>query len=88
GDEFANNDKFQLHFTNLFNQHIGEQFASFINVELLEIDSKYILRVDCFRSDVPIFLKTSEKEEFFIRISAATQELQGSKLMGYIQKNF
>jgi hypothetical protein len=87
-DDFVNEDKFQLHFTNLFNQHIGEQFATSIQSEIIDIDDKQILRIDCFRSEVPVFLKSSGKEEFFIRVGAATQELQGSKLMEYIGKNF
>ncbi|XLQ19672.1 MAG: helix-turn-helix domain-containing protein [Candidatus Moraniibacteriota bacterium] len=87
-DNFINNDKFQLHFTNLFNQHIGEQFASSIQSEVVNIDDKQVFRIDCFSSDVPVFLKEGQKEEFFIRAGAATQELQGSKLMEYIGKNF
>ncbi len=87
-DEFANNDKFQLHFTNIFNQHIGEQFSSSISTELVDIEDKYIFRIDCFRSKSPVFLRSGEKEEFFIRIGAATQELHGSKLVKYISKNF
>ncbi|MEA3322915.1 MAG: ATP-binding protein [Patescibacteria group bacterium] len=87
-DEFANNDKFQLHFTNIFNQHIGEQFSSSISTELINIEDKYIFRVDCFRSKTPVFLRSGEKEEFYIRMGAATQELRGSKLVKYISKNF
>ncbi len=87
-DNFANNDKFQLHFTNLFNQHVGEQFTSSIQSEIINIDDRQVFRIDCFSSDVPVFLREGQKEEFFIRAGAATQKLYGSKLMEYIQKNF
>lgn len=87
-DAFANNDKFQLHFTNIFNQHIGEQFSSSISAELINIKEEYIFRIDCFRSKTPVFLRAGEKEEFFIRVGATTQELHGSKLVKYISKNF
>ncbi len=87
-DNFTNNDKFQLHFTNIFNKHIGEHFASSLQTEIITINNKQVFRIDCFRSEVPVFLKVGEKEEFFIRVGAATQELQGSKLMEYIRKNF
>lgn len=87
-DNFANNDKFQLHFTNLFNQHLGEQFTSSIQSEIIRIEDKQVFRIDCFSSEVPVFLKQGQKEEFFIRAGAATQELQGSKLMEYIIKHF
>jgi hypothetical protein len=87
-DEFKNFDKFQLHFTNIFNKYIGEHFAQLVQSQKVIIDKKQILRVDCFRSEAPVFLKDGQKEEFFIRVGAATQEIQGSKLLEYIQKNF
>jgi hypothetical protein len=87
-DEFKNFDKFQLHFTNIFNKYIGEHFAQLVQPQKVMIDKKQILRVDCFRSETPVFLKDGQKEEFFIRVGAATQEMQGSKLLEYIQKNF
>jgi hypothetical protein len=87
-DQFANNDKFQLHFSNLFKQQIGEQFSSLIQTEIIEIEDKFIYRIDCFRSQSPVFLNDNGQEEFFIRLGAATQELQGSKLIEYIKKNF
>jgi len=87
-DKFANNDKFQLHFTNLCNRHMGEQFATLIQSEVITIGEKQIFRADCFCSSAPVFLRIGEKEEFFVRVGAATQELQGRTLMEYIQKNF
>jgi len=65
-DNFQTNDKLNLHFTNLLKNTIGNQYLPLINFELVKIDGKHVLRIDCKKSDRPVFLKVDE-EEFFIR---------------------
>lgn len=87
-DNFQNNDKFNQHFTNMFGRNIGNEFLPYIKAELVKVKEKFILKVDCNPGDKPVFLKEDGKEEFYIRSSAATIEISGSKLIDYINSRF
>ncbi|WP_407282606.1 ATP-binding protein [Methanolobus sp. WCC1] len=87
-DNFQNNDKFNLHFTNMFGRDIGNEFLPYINAELVNVQDKFVLRVDCSPSDNPVFLKEDATEIFYIRSSAATIEISGRKLLEYINSRF
>ncbi|MBL7053569.1 MAG: ATP-binding protein [Candidatus Portnoybacteria bacterium] len=87
-DHFQSNDKFNLHFTNLIKDHIGNEFLPYMNFELVLIEEKNILKVNCKKSEKPVFLKSHKLEEFYIRIGAATVQIFGSKLIDYIRNNF
>ena len=58
------------------------------NFELVQINDKHILKIDCMKSKKPVFLKFHKEEEFYIRIGAATIQATGSKLVNYINNNF
>jgi hypothetical protein len=87
-DNFQNNDKFNRHFTNMFGRDIGNEFLPYIKAELVKVKEKFVLKVDCNPSDKPVFLKEAGEEEFYIRSSAATIEISGSKLIDYINSRF
>jgi len=87
-DNFQNNDKFNQHFTNMFGRDIGNEFLPYIKAELVKVKGMFVLKVDCKPSDKPVFLKDDGKEEFYIRSSAATIEISGSKLIEYINSRF
>jgi len=87
-DHFQSNDKFNLHFTNLIKEYIGNEFLPFLHFELVLIENKNILKIDCMKSNKPVFLKFRKEEEFYIRIGAATVQIMGSKLVNYINNNF
>ena len=87
-DHFINNDKFNLHFTNLVKEHIGNEFLPYLNSELILIEEKNILKVDCLKSEKPVFLRFNKSEEFYMRIGAATVQITGSKLINYINNQF
>jgi len=87
-DNFQSNDKFALHFTNLLKEKLGNQFLPYINSEFILIEGKNILKVECAKSDMPVFLKNNKIEEFYIRAGPATIQLTGSKLVDYIRNNF
>jgi hypothetical protein len=87
-DNFANKDKFNLHFTNLIKQYIGKKYFSFLNFELVRIENKDILKVDCLKSNKPVFLKFGENEEFYIRTGNQTIQISGSGLVEYIVERF
>ncbi len=87
-DSFFNNDRFLLHFTNLIKEHIGNQCIPYLTSELITINNKKILKVDCLKSRKPVFLKIGKNENFYIRIGPASVHLTGSRLVDYIRSNF
>ena len=87
-DNFQNNDKFNLHFTNLIKEYVGNEFLPYLHFELVLVENKNILKVDCMKSDKPVFLKFNKEEEFYIRVGSATVQITGSKLVNYIKNNF
>ncbi len=86
GDKFKNEDKFLLHFDNLIKQHIGLQFASYINAEIRTLGQQQIFLVACDRCPEPVYLKIAEAEDFFIRMGPSTRSLPGSRVMGYLKE--
>ncbi|MEK6873016.1 MAG: ATP-binding protein [Nanoarchaeota archaeon] len=87
-DNFQSNDKFNLHFTNLIKEYVGNEFLPYLHFELILVENKNILNVDCMKSDKPVFLKFNKEEEFYIRVGSATVQITGSKLVNYINNNF
>jgi hypothetical protein len=85
-DKFANEDKFQLHFNNLINQHLGAQNAGLIKSAIRSVGTARILVVDCAPSRSPVFLKDGENEAFFVRVGPASRQLPISKVLEYMQK--
>lgn len=85
-DQFPNEDKYLLHFNNLFKQHIGLELSRLIKFKLITIRSKQVFFIECFPSKEPVFLKKSdEKEEFFIRVGSANRALSMSKMLKYLE---
>jgi hypothetical protein len=87
-DNFQSNDKFCLHFTNLIKGKIGNPFLPYIHSELVMLENKNILKVECEKSQRPVFLKNEEDEDFYIRAGPASVLISGTKLIGYINNNF
>ena len=87
-DHFQSKDKFNLHFTNLIKEYVGNEYLPYLHFELVSINEKNILKIDCMKSNKPVFLRFYKEEEFYIRIGAATVQITGSKLVNYINNSF
>lgn len=87
-DCFENNDRFNRHFTNLIKERIGNEFLPYMNFELIQVENKSVLRIECIKSDRPVFLKYDSNEEFYIRVGASSLLLFGSKILDYIKNKF
>ena len=87
-DQFANEDKYLLHFANLVNDRIGKHYADNIHWELKSIGEKKILRVDCKPCPTPVVLKEGGGEEFYIRNGPSTILLSTSEVLDYSRKHF
>ena len=82
---YKSNDAFLLHFKNQLKQRIGEQNYPFINQHLVELGRAYVLMVDCKPATSPCYL---DGKEFYVRTNPATDKLEGSKLVEYVQNHF
>jgi len=83
-DNFDNQDKYLLHVNNRIQQHIGLEHAGFIGYQLVPVDSKKVLFIECQPSPSPIFLKISKEEEFYIRIGPGSRRLSTSEVVAYV----
>lgn len=83
-DNFANDDKSLLHIQNLIKQHIGLEFSAYINFDIRTLKTKKILIIECLPANLPVFLKTTDKEQFFVRSGPSSLELPISKALKYI----
>ena len=77
-------DKLLLHIKNLIKSNIGLQFIYLINIEIMEIENKKIIRISCNKSSSPVLVK----KDFFLRCGPSTEKLEGKELLEYINKRF
>lgn len=88
-DGFTNLDKFYQHYTNLVQNHIGNQYLPLVKSGLIQMDEeKTILKVDCLKSQKPVFLQMNNEDYFFVRIGPASVKLGDKKLLEYVHKKF
>lgn len=88
-DHFPNDDKFLLHFGNLFNDKIGRQFTKYIDYEMIHINGKSVMKVICHRSAQPVFLKSNQRQdEFYVRHGPSSVELSMSEFNTYAKDRF
>lgn len=87
-DGFPDNDSLNLHFTSLIKECIGTEYLPFIQHELIPIDGKHILKIECEPSNKHVFLQANGTEEFFVRNGPSTVRLEGSALVDYVNHKF
>lgn len=85
-DFFENNDNYLKHSHNIIRDQIGEQFFPLIDYKIVLVENKKVLKVDCKKSKIPVYL--GKDEEFYIRSNPATDELTGKRLVEYIKIHF
>jgi hypothetical protein len=80
----GNEDKYLLHFKNKIDSHIDIKFADSIDYEIIGLDGKKILLVECLQSDKPCWIK----KDFYVRTGPSTVKLEGPELYEYIENHF
>ena len=83
-DKFDNDDKYLLHVNNRIQQHIGLEHAGYIEYQLVPVDDKKVLLIECQPSPSPVFLKISKEEEFYIRVGPGSRRLSTSEVVAYV----
>ncbi len=85
---FESRDKMMLHLNNLIKSQIGGEFLPFITYRAHTVDGKTVIRVDCGRSDSPVFLREGKTETFFVRSGPSSIDLHGTDMLAYANHNF
>jgi hypothetical protein len=85
-DDFANEDKCRLHLKNLVNQHIGAEHSPRVRFLLGHVDDRCVVAVQCERSNDPVFLKSGNQEQFFIRSGPSSVELTPREVLEYVAR--
>jgi DNA-binding response OmpR family regulator len=83
-DQFANEDKYLLHVNNRIKQHIGLEYAGFIRYQLVPVDQKQVLMIECQPSPSPVFLRMGNEEDFYIRTGPGSRQLSTSEVLSYV----
>lgn len=87
-DQFANEDKYLLYFTNLISHRFGKQYTEYINWEIREVNGNKIFRIDCKRSPSPVFLKLNDRDELYIRSGPSSVPLSAKEVLEYSKSHF
>ncbi len=85
-DNFENNDKCRLHFKNLINQHVGLEFSKYLTMDIVVVNGEKVVVIECERSTQPVFLKTKQTEDFYIRSGPSSVKLSVSEVLSYLEK--
>lgn len=86
-DRFANEDKALLHLNNLVNQHIGPEFARYVDTAIIEVQDHWVLRVYCMPAAAPAILHSGKDEEFYVRSGPASRQLTLSQFYEWVQNH-
>ena len=87
-DSFENRDKMMLHLNNLIKTQIGGEFLPYITYRAFDMGGKTIIKIDCSRSESPVFLKEGKVETFFVRSGPSSIDLHGTDMLAYANHNF
>lgn len=83
---YKNNlDKFLLHWKDLIQKRIGEEYYPFIEYRAVKVDANHVLFVECKPSQSPCYLY---RTDFYVRTNPATDKLEGPKLVEYVKNHF
>ena len=81
-------DGFENHFNHIFNTVLGARFRQFVKLNFEKINGRDICLVEVAPSDAPVYLKTNNSEEFYVRTGNATTSLIMSEAADYIKSHW
>lgn len=85
-DGFENDDKCQLHFKNLIQQHIGIEHVPCINFSVYKTGMGAVGVVVCESSKNPVFLNSKNDEAFYIRSGPSSVQLPIRQALDYLKQ--
>jgi len=87
-DGFSSEDNMNLHLVNIMKDRLGAQHMVHVEPRFESFNDRRVLVVKCRPSNLPVFLKEGNGEQFFIRTGAATSELKPSEVQAYLKQRF
>ncbi len=84
----SNADGFENHFSHIFQNMIGAQFRHLARLNYENHEGKECCLVRVMPSDKPVYLKSDDTEEFYIRTGNGTTALKFSEAASYITSRF
>lgn len=87
-DCFDNEDKIDLHLGNIIKTRLGASSMLHIRPHFEDLQGKRVLVVNCAPSNIPIYLKQGNSEEFYVRAGASSASLSPSQMTDYIKQRF
>ena len=81
-------DGFENHFNHIFNTALGARFRQFVKLKFDKVAGRDVCLVEVFPSDSPVYLKTNNSEEFYVRTGNATTALVMSQAQDYIKSHW
>ncbi len=90
-DQFANRDAALLHLDNVVRNFLGNTVSPLLRAHFVAIDGKDVLRIDCTRSTVPVYLTPPLGKgdvEFYVRRQASSVKLTIPEAVDYIRQRF
>lgn len=87
-DGFPNEDKMDLHLGNLIKHRLGTTAMLHIKPRFEDYKGERVLLVDCKPSMVPVYFKTGNEDEFYIRAGGSSAKLIMSQMHDYIKQRF
>ena len=84
-DQFESDDRYLLHLNNLIQQHIGLECTGFIRFQLVPVEDKKVLLIECQPYPSAAFLKIGKNEDFYVRIGPGSRRLSTSEVLAYMK---
>lgn len=84
-DKYVNDDKYLLHFKDVFKNRIGLKYSDLVLYEIVNIDGKKVLSIGCAKSDREVYL---DNKHFYVRTNPSAEELVGPELTAYVREHF
>ncbi|GEM_PF-2111577 len=81
-------DGLQQLLVSIITNYIGVEFTSFTKIAFLKFSGKIILKIDIEKASSPVFLKDSNRKEFYIRAGNTTRPLDIEEAYHYIARNW
>lgn len=81
-------DGFENHFNNIFHGMLGPRFREFVKLNFETLNDREVCLVEVLPSDGPVYLKSNNSEEFYIRTGNAATPLTMSEAADYIKSHW
>jgi len=85
-DRFKSTDKMLLHVNNVINAHIGAEHSQSIGIQVVSLDEKEVIIIECSASEMPSFLKTQDGDDMYIRLGPSSKKLTTREAVEYLKK--